>query len=77
MFTLEDLDLGTDLEHLNDTLGVRADHGFSDHHVVDQDVPDQDGAEHRVAEHGVAEHGGTVADADARLHPADYFIAGV
>ncbi len=72
MFTLEDFDLGTDLEHLNDTLGVRADHGFANHHVVDHGIAGQ-----AAAEHDVAEHGGTVADADARLHPADYFIAGV
>ncbi len=51
MFTLEDLDLGADLQDLRDSL--------------DADHAPWDG------------HDSTMADADARLHPRDYFIAGV
>ena len=64
MFTLEDLDLGEDLQDLQDG----------------RDRPAADPTQFDPARFDPAhvdEHGGTTADADARLHPSDYFIAGV
>lgn len=63
MFTLEDLDLGADLKDLQTLRDRPADATQYDLALLDAARRD--------------EHEGTTADADARLHPSDYFIAGV